>query len=217
MADSATRDRIVLADDHPVFRDGMRRIIQGIVPTAVICEAASFDEVIAQARNGSAPETFVLDLLFPGFEPRRSIAELREEFPLATIIIVSMIDNAEAINRVMLAGADGFVGKAVPAREIAQAIESIRNGEAVVLRASEGTLDGADEDSTLSRLTARQIDVLLLMAAGRSNKEIARDLDISPFTVRIHVSAILRVLGVQTRAAAASLATEAGFVMPPRG
>jgi len=68
MPDSAARHRIIVADDHPVFRDGIRRIVQGVVPAAMIHQASTFDEVLDHARNGSAPDVFVLDLLFPGFE-----------------------------------------------------------------------------------------------------------------------------------------------------
>jgi DNA-binding NarL/FixJ family response regulator len=205
------RERIIVADDHPVFRDGMRRIVQRLCPTAVVEEAATFDEVLVLARTGEAPETFILDLMFPGMQPERSIGELRQEFKRASIIIVSMVDSRKLIKTVMEAGADGFVGKAVPPHEISLAIEAIRNGEFVIKCSPEGIVAPPDDTTLLSSLTPRQREVLRLIAEGRSNKEIARELDISPFTVRIHVSALLRALGVDSRAAAAVKAANAGL------
>lgn len=210
MPDSIARDRIIVADDHPVFREGMRRIVQGVAPAALIVEAATFEEVLVHARDGEQPDLFVLDLLFPGFDLESSVRQLRAEFSSATIILVSMIDNSRMIDRIMAAGADGFIGKSVPAREIASAVVAIRDGEMIVRRGSNGELE--EEDQTpLPAMTPRQLDVLRLMAEGRSNKDIARQLKISPFTVRIHVSAVLRLLAVETRAAAAAKAVAAGL------
>lgn len=209
----AARDRIVLADDHPVFRDGLRRIILGTDPTVTITEAGSFEQVLERARDGTEPDAFVLDMIFPGFDPRSSLAVLRREFPTSTIIMVSMISDAAVIQQLMRAGADGFVGKSLPGADMARAIQSIRQGMSVIAVASDLALDeGPAPCATLERLTPRQIDVLSRLAEGRSNKEIARDLGISPFTVRIHVSGILHALKVQSRAAAASWAGAAGLL-----
>lgn len=197
--------RIVVADDHPVFRDAMRRIVQRLYPLAEVTEAASFDEVLA-----ASADTFVLDLLFPGFCPRSSIRTLRERFMGATVIIVSMVDDQDAIDEVMAAGADGFIGKAVPAQQMSEALSAICAGEMLVLQSAQDGARPARDAPTL-QLTTRQREVLRHLASGKTNKEIARDLGISPFTVRIHVSALLRVLGVETRAAAAAMAADAGY------
>ncbi|GMV61420.1 MAG: DNA-binding response regulator [Parvibaculum sp.] len=210
-------ERIIIADDHPVFRMGMRHILGRACPGAEICEAGSFEEVLAAARDGKAPDMFVLDLLFPGFVPDQSIGMLRRQFPRATLAIVSMADDRETIGAVMAAGADGFVGKAVPPEEIAEAITAIHGGEIVVrpaaahlptpaVRAGMSASTGTGESEV--QLSPRQREVLRLVATGMTNKEIGRQLGISPVTARMHVSALLRTLGVASRAAAAGVAVK---------
>lgn len=194
------KPRIIVADDHPLFREGIRRTIERIIPTAFIEEAGNLDEVLALARCGAEIDSLILDLRFPGMNSLQVIGRLRSELKRTSLIVVSMVDDLEIISQVIAQGADGFIGKNVDPSGIAEAIMAIRDGEVVV----KYNVENPVVDRSVATLTERQRQVLGLIAAGQSNKEIAKQLGISPFTVRIHVSTVLKALGVPTRAAAAA-------------
>mgnify|MGYP001760100025 FL=1 len=190
--------RIIIADDHPMFREGMTRTVQRLLPGAVVQEAGDLATVNVLLCEAGEVDTLILDLRFPGLTCISQLAELRQQLRRTTFVVVSMVDDPALIEQVMALGADGFIGKNIAPDEIGQALLAIREGEVLVKFAPSGLLP-----LDTHTLTPRQQEVLRLIAQGKTNKEIAKALNISPFTVRIHVSSLLRSLNVPSRAAAA--------------
>ena len=190
--------RIIIADDHPMFREGMTRTVQRLLPGAVVQEAGDLATVNALLCEAGEVDTLILVLRFPGLTCISQLAELRQQLKRTTLVLVSMVDDPALIEQVMALGADGFIGKNIAPDEIGQALLAIRDGEVLVKFAPSGLLP-----LDTHTLTTRQQEVLRLIAQGKTNKEIAKALNISPFTVRIHVSSLLRSLNVPSRAAAA--------------
>jgi DNA-binding NarL/FixJ family response regulator len=199
-------ETIIVADDHPVFRDGLTTLLTRMLPDAEITSTDTFDDALALARSQDDPPTmFILDLFFTRRSIKEALPALRREFASSSIVVVSMADDKITIDDVIACGVNGFINKAVHPEVLTEALAAVRDGE-VVTRMPEADFIAAPT------LTDRQSDVLRYIAEGKSNKEIAIVLGISPFTVRIHVSALFKTLGVTTRAAAVSQAINDGLL-----
>lgn len=222
-------DRIIIADDHPLFRDGLCRLVQRLLPDGNIDEAACAAELDALLATPPAPHLMLLDLLFPGFpgfDGADSVRRLRQRLPLGAIVVISMLEGDAVADAAMAAGANAFINKSVAPAAMSAGIAAVLAGDSVVMPWPELAASSAHStpaapppnlspaagaSPTLAALTCRQREILRHVAHGLSNKEIARQLDISPYTVRIHVSTILHTLGVPTRAAAAATAVAGGL------
>lgn len=169
-------------------------------------------EVMQLAEGGSDPDLFLLDLLFPGMEIPISLPELRRRYPKASIILISMVDDEQTVSLAMRSGGDGFIHKAVSRERCIAAIGRVLMGE-YVIELEDAQTNAADPiGDTAITLTARQREVLDLLAEGTPNKLMARQLGISYLTVRLHVSALLRIFGVSRRAEVAPKARALGLL-----
>ncbi len=195
--------RVLIADDHPLFRAAMYQALTDIVGTDIL-QAASLDEAIEQLNAHQDVELVFLDLSMPGNEGMSGLLELRSKFPDVMTVIVTAHEDPELVQRALLLGASGFIPKSASVERIADAVETVLEGEQWL--PEELSFDGSSTDSSvaelsksLASLTPHQLKVLQMIADGLLNKQIAFELDISESTVKQHVSAILKKMGVINR------------------
>ena len=206
--------RLLIVDDHALVRAGLRMLVAETRPDAVVDEAATLVEATSIIAS-FGPTLILLDLTLPdaaGLESLKRVRELASETP---ILIISGDFSPALIDSAFAGGARGFLPKNSSARALAVALDTVARGELYVpphVLPSHGTPSEPPparpfdwpHATPVVRLTSRQTDVLRLLAAGDVNKEIAEKLDMSGSTVRVHVSAILRALGVENRTQAAT-------------
>jgi DNA-binding NarL/FixJ family response regulator len=206
----ARAKRVLIADDHPLYRDALRAIVPQALPSAEMSEADCQGEVFAQVSSDATFDLIVLDLSLPGATGLSCLLHVRATAPLTPIIVVSGNDDPAVMSDVVLAGATGYVPKSAPRQVLIDAIRAIMGGGTYLPAAAVGALRRAQShDATGAKgsiseaLTSRQKRVLRLLAEGLSNKGIAREMQISEITVKAHVSLILKKLGVANRVQAA--------------
>ena len=208
--------RIILADDHPLFRDGLKALLISVPDAEVVGEAATGAEVVELALE-LLPDVVVMDLHMPelsGIEATRQIVEVT---PHVGVVVLTMVEDDDAVFAAMRAGARGYLLKGSSQAEILSAIRAVNAGEAVfgpaIARRLIEYFSAAQRGSleAFPQLTQREREVLELIAQGQSNAAIARSLTISQKTVRNHVSNIFNKLHVVDRAQAIVKAREAGI------
>jgi DNA-binding NarL/FixJ family response regulator len=197
--------RILLVDDHAMFRSGMRLVIEAGLPGAEIIEAASMEQA---ARASPPPSLVLLDIQLQGVNGLDGLALLRQRWPQTTVIMLSSTLEPEAVRLALARGAAAFVSKADTAEKIVHVI-----GEVLAGKLPQAAPAQAQGDAP-PLLTPRQCEVLDLLCEGLSNKTIARRLELSEFTVRGHVQAVLNALGVTSRSQAAFAARSRGLGGP---
>lgn len=207
---------LLLVDDHTLFRTGLRLIVQDHPGIGHIAEAGSVAQAcalqLAQAR------LILLDIQLPVMSGLDGLHLLRRACPLARIVLVSASVAPDAVHTARLRGADGFLPKSASADDILQAITLALAGQPCFPSHSHNHYaslpTSGDASAATPALTARQLEVLTLLCLGKPNKVIARDLDLSENTVRVHVAAIFAQLGVNSRSTALLMAQRLGLIAP---
>lgn len=209
--------QVLITDDHPVFRHGMRAVLEAAPDTVVVGEATTGDEAINLAQQ-LRPDVIMMDLQMPHLNGIEATRRLRQTNPDAHVLVVTMFEDDDSVFAAMRAGARGYVLKDATKDEILRAIQAVANGEAIFSPAIAARLitffahplPHTSQD-LFPELTGREREILQLIAQGHSNSEIARRLDLSVKTVSNYVSNIFNKLQVADRAAAIIRARDAGL------
>lgn len=208
--------RVLVADDHPLFRDGLRNLITDTDGLEFAGEAGDGDQAIAAAAE-LHPDVVLMDLTMPGTDGIAATRRILSEKVAGAVLVLTMSDDDGSLYAAMRAGATGYVLKGAPGPEIAEAIRIVASGRAILAAPIAGRMDryfarsrGGTVAPAFPQLSARETEVLELLSGGLSNADIATRLVLSEKTVRNNVSAILLKLGAPTRAAAVALARDAG-------
>jgi len=204
--------RLLLVDDHSVVIEGLTMLLTSFDDLDVVASASTAADIVACYRSHD-PEVVLMDVSMPVVDGIEATELLRSEFPDARVIVLTGSTDPHLVSAALDAGACGYLMKSASGDDIAEAIRSVMNGQSVFgPEAVQALRAGPEPVEPDARLTPRETDVLRQVAAGRSNKQIAVELGISPGTVRIHVSNVLAKLDVSNRTAAALLAVDRGLV-----
>lgn len=208
--------KVLVADDHPVVRKGLQSCLSRAGRLRLVGEAADGDEALRKARE-LQPDVVLMDISMPGMNGLMVTEMLRKELPQVKVLVVSVQRNKDAIFRVIQAGAHGYVSKEAPSEEVIQAIESVHGGEPyfseeIARAALYEFINSGGRKEPFAQLTPREREVLVLIAEGQSNKEIADQLNIGVRTIETHRERIMRRLNIHSVAGLTKYAIANGLV-----
>ncbi len=207
---SDTIIRVLIVDDHPMVAEGIQSLLESFDEIDVVGTLSNGQEAVEQATR-LKPDVILMDLNMPGLSGLSATEIILERLPETRILILSMHDSPEYISTALSHGAKGYVLKDVPTEEIKQAIDAVMRGERYLCTGASGSLEPKD-GSTREALTGREQTILLELAQGKSNKEVALALDISVRTVETHRKNIKRKLGISSTAGLTRYALEHGVL-----
>ncbi|MGH7675381.1 MAG: response regulator [Gemmatimonadales bacterium] len=212
---------VLVADDHAVVREGIRSVLVAEPGFRVVGAAADAAEALTLAQRHE-PDVVLLDITMPGESGLSVASRLRDLLPTTRVLVLSMHDRTEYLLEAVRAGASGYLLKDASPATLREAVGAVHRGEAyfcpVIARrlsaALRGQLQADERRGTVGRLTPREREVLVLIASGRTNKQIAAELGISPRTVETHRESLMRKLRIRTVAGLTRFAIDAGLTPP---
>jgi DNA-binding NarL/FixJ family response regulator len=214
--------KVLVADDHAIFRQGLRVVLGELDPAVEIVEAADFGEALSLARDAQDLSLLLADLRMPQMDGFEGLRALRRVLPRTPIMVLSASEEAADLFRALESGASGYLPKSAPAAVIVEALRLVLAGGVYVPRelvsgAGKPLAPSEDASDRAGVLTPRQQEVLALIADGHANKEIAYRLGTSEGTVKAHITAIMRTLGVRNRVQLLLAAEQRGLRPRPGG
>ncbi|MBU6952112.1 MULTISPECIES: response regulator transcription factor [unclassified Hahella] len=196
--------KILIAEDHDLYRDGLRHLVMEIFPDAKIVEASDFYTASEQLILHPDLSLLILDIQLPGTQRLDGVKQLRGAYPLLPIVVVSALEMGPNVQNVMALGVNGFIAKSAKKHEMQEGLLAILRGELVTVTQCHDQLPS---------FSPRHLETLEYLTQGLSNKEIARNLGISDITVRQYVSDIIDHLGVENRTQAVMAAKKRGIII----
>ena len=204
---------IIVADDHPLFREALRHALGRAVPDATVVEADTVAALLDEAERHPEADLLLLDLNMPGANGFSALVQMRAHHPSLPVVIISANEDPAVIRRSIAHGAAGFVPKSSTVEEMIEALQAVLDGDVWIpdsVEAESPTLEGAEADiaSRLASLTPQQFRVLTMLSAGLLNKQIAYELGVSEATIKAHMTAIMQKLGATNRTQAVVLSQQ---------
>jgi DNA-binding NarL/FixJ family response regulator len=206
--------RLLIADDHPVVRDGLRAMLATQPDMELVGEAATGTEAVTRAR-AMRPDVVLMDLQMPGLDGPGAIATLREQAPEVRVLVLTTYGTDADITRAVDAGATGYLLKDAPREQLFSAIRSAARGESVLSPSVATRVLGRMRAPAEEALSPRELEILQAVARGLSNKDIGRQLYVSEATVKTHLLRIFSKLRVDDRTAAVTVALARGIIRLP--
>ena len=208
--------KILIVDDHPVFREGIVALFKHTVVDGVVLQAASIPEALQVVSESPDLDVLLLDLMMPGTDGLPAIADFTAVRPDLPVVILSSSEDPKNVHRALALGALGYIPKSASPEALVSAIRLVLAGDlyipSLILNDPNSGVVVESQSNARHGLTERQIEVLQLLAIGLPNKTIAAQLHLSEKTVKVHVTSILRSLNVANRTQAASVGRQAGLI-----
>lgn len=200
--------KVLIVDDHHIVRQGLAALLKTVPGIDVLAEASDGEQAVELHRKHH-PDVTLMDLRLPRMNGVEAITRIRENTPGARIVVLTTFDGDEDIYRALQAGAKGYLLKGMDLAELTEAIRTVHGGKT---RIPPRVAEKLAERMSGATLTARELEVLKLIVAGKSNKDIGNTLFIAEATVKTHVNSLLSKLGVEDRTQAATTALQRGIV-----